>query len=155
VIETAFEDCDVVRLAPLEDCEEQVIEITKNWVLERNEDRAALDELAAVRRLFDLVKRIGEWPALEATGLRFEGRLIAYSIDEILKPTYALGHFGHAARDVPNASTYLHWRVVSSLHDRGVLWLNNEQDLGHPGLRAHKSMLHPARYVRKFTVSKY
>lgn len=153
-IERDFEGrLQFAQLSPVLEFRTQVLAITADWVSARGHDPIALDEYTAISRFFDILEVSGEPQGLVSTGLLCDSELVAFSIDEIISEVLAVGHFGHASRSVPNGSTYLHWKMMSHLESLGVLWLNNGPDLGHDGLRKHKEILQPERFVRKFVVS--
>ena len=85
--------------------------------------------------------------------LRLRDELVAFSIDEIVANDFAIGHFGNARRSVPKSSIYLHIHVLRILNKRGVHWLNDEQDLGYQGLRYHKLLREPARFIKKYSIA--
>jgi hypothetical protein len=143
-----------VALLPLSNYMTRIVEITEKWASDQGYDVDAVDELEAVGRFLGVVREEGEPDTIRASGLLLDDELVAYSIDEVIRASFAVGHFGHAVRSIPNGSTYLHWKVLDSLNRAGVQWLNDEQDLGQPGLRTHKTMLQPERMVRKFRVSR-
>jgi hypothetical protein len=112
----------------------------------------AVYSIAALRRCLESLESDPPAPGVLASGVYLEDQLVAFSIDEILTPSLAIGHFGYASHSVPGLSDLLHYQVVSTLSDMGVDWLNNEEDQGHLGLRRHKELQRPERFVRKYDV---
>ena len=154
-IERKFGDSiRVVNLAAEGNYSHEVLAMAATWLEEREFSSDAVDEVAALTRCLEVVGTHEAPPGLVVSGLRLDGRLIAFSIDEIVSDSLAIGHFGHASRSVPDSSTFLHRGVMRTLADAGVKWLNDEQDLGHEGLRRHKMLNNPERFVRKFDVQR-
>jgi hypothetical protein len=48
---------------------------------------------------------------------------------------------------------YVATELASKVRIRGAMCFNYEQDLGIEGIRAHKMMLKPNRFLKKYTVS--
>lgn len=152
-IERKFGDSiQVVDLAAVGDYSHQVLAVATAWLEECEFSPDAVDEVAALTRCLGILDTDEAPPGLAVTGLYLEGQLVAFSIDEILSDSLAIGHFGHASRSVPDSSTFLHRQVAKILAQAGVEWLNDEQDLGNEGLRRHKILNNPERFVRKYDV---
>ena len=53
---------------------------------------------------------------------------------------------------IPYTFDYLFVALANKLHSEGIHWINLEQDLGLPGLRAHKESLRPDHFLEKYTI---
>lgn len=107
-------------------------------------------EFAALRRLFALAGEQRLW----ACGVDDGNRLVAFSVAEGLPGgDYAVIHFQKADRDYDGLASWLCQEEARLLRGRGYRLLNMEQDLGIPGLRAHKLSLRPGAFLRKFIIA--
>jgi hypothetical protein len=78
--------------------------------------------------------------------------MVAYSIYEI-RDDYAIGHFEKALKEHNGLYDYLKHTTAKELHEKGVKYINYEQDLGIVGLRQTKLLLHPEHYLKKYSIS--
>ncbi len=143
----------VVNHTTVLDCSSEILVMAEEFLEERGYAADAVDEVAALTRCIEFLATDQAPEGVMISGLYLDTRLIAFSIDEVLSHSLAIGHFGHASRVVTDASSFLHRAVAIRLSDAGVEWLNDEQDLGHAGLRRHKKLNNPGRFVRKFDVA--
>lgn len=106
-------------------------------------------ELRALRRAFAHAETLD----LALYGTFVDGRLVGFSIIEVLGEGWAVVHFEKNERALVG-SGFAHRRAVArALRARGCRRLNYEQDLGVPGLRRAKLACRPIDMLRKFTVS--
>lgn len=80
--------------------------------------------------------------------------LIGFTTNEIVKDFYAIGSFGKVDPSYDGLSTYLEYSTCGILHEKGILYLNMEQDLGKEGLRLYKESYNPVRMLKRYTISK-
>jgi hypothetical protein len=114
-------------------------------------EEPAHNERAALERYFDLA---GDPRHLALVLCNGSGRPCAFAIVELLGNGLADGHFAKADRSVPGCADMLRQQIGAFLQERGVRYLNAEQDLGLPALRAAKLAWRPCCFLRKFTVGK-
>ncbi len=95
---------------------------------------------------------------LEALGLtggavEVEGKVQAFSIGEPLTRDTAVIHVEIANPAFPGLAQLINREFVR--HEwSGFVFINREQDVGHPGLRRAKESYHPHHLVKKHTVTK-
>ena len=70
-----------------------------------------------------------------------------------MQDNYFIGHFEKADPKVEGLYQYLKHAVALNLSERGVKYMNIEQDLGVEGLRHAKMGSHPVHFLKKYTVS--
>lgn len=106
------------------------------------------NEQKALRRFLDL--KSGK--TCITTGI-FDGNdLIAFAANECLRDDYAIMHFEKADETYVGIYSYLMEENSKMLFNRGMKYLNFEQDLGLPGLRLSKKSFHPVAFLKKYRV---
>ena len=104
----------------------------------------------ALARLLGADVHADEFPAIGV----FDGDdLVGYRILEIMRDRTAMSHFQAAPKRYCGIHHHLMREGARALRARGVALLNEEQDLGLPGLRFFKRSLRPIAMVRKFSVT--
>jgi hypothetical protein len=127
----------------------------------------ACRELAAawcrIKRCEDDLNLMGEWGAvaaalnhLEALALRggvilVNGKVEAFSLGELLNRETAVVHVEKANPEIPGLYALINQQFCGHALV-GVPFVNREQDLGEPGLRAAKLSYQPHRLVEKFRI---
>ena len=79
--------------------------------------------------------------------------LVGFCIYELLDNGWAISHFGKCDNTFLNLYEYMMISVLRELNSRNYTFLNYEQDLGLPGLRASKSSSIPTKFLYKYTIS--
>ncbi|HEY7031077.1 MAG TPA: phosphatidylglycerol lysyltransferase domain-containing protein [Thermomicrobiales bacterium] len=109
-------------------------------------------ERRALQRLCALAGVVGE----DVIGLALfdaGGSPLGFCTAEVLARGYAMGHFEKTDPAWPGVSALMRQRIAQYLWARGCRYLNGEQDLGDPGLRASKASWAPRFYLRKYTIA--
>jgi len=130
---------------------EDIEQVIKRWQVSRQKtDDDVKDELIAVGKALEHHKTLN----IRAFGIYHRKVLIAFNLFEILPGKIAIGHFHKA--DVGYAGVYEHLthNLAKHLATLEVETMNYEQDLGEEGLRRSKESFHPARYIKKYTVTR-
>ncbi|MFN8591100.1 MAG: phosphatidylglycerol lysyltransferase domain-containing protein [Thermomicrobiales bacterium] len=133
-------------------CQMAMNEVFARWEHQTAVDAGRLDhpEYVALQRLFAMPRneRVG-------AGGAFAGdRLAGFTIWEALAGgQYAVGHFQKADRAYKGLTSWQAHAVGQCLQEEGCSLFNAEQDLGIPGLRAHKLSLRPRAFLRKYTIA--
>jgi hypothetical protein len=90
---------------------------------------------------------------LLGAGVFVGGELKAFAVCEIVQNGYAFNHFEKTnTAQFPGIGAFLSQQLARELYKRGVKFINIEQDLGIPGLRANKRSYAPCEYLKKYTV---
>ena len=87
------------------------------------------------------------------TGVYQHGRLIAFSIIELLENGYAMGHFAKCDAEFSGLSHYLYQATARETSNHGRQYLNVQEDLGIAGLRTFKMLLRPISFLKKYAVT--
>ena len=137
-----FDDPKVVQ-----DCKE----LFWNWWKAKHE-RTGLNysrEFEAFTRCIDARRKVD----LFVAGVYVYGALRAFCVCQIGQNGFAFGHFVKADTEgFPYISVFLKHKVAQELATRGIKYLNIEQDLGIPGLRAEKMSYRPCHMLKKYVV---
>lgn len=123
-----------------------------SWVIGRNghsNDNGCVDaELYALRKLLESSELL---PHLTCFGLFVEGVLVGFFVGEILNDHFLL-HFGKTNYQFKGTTAALFQRTARHLLEHGVKFINDEEDLGLPGLRFSKSRFRPVNFLKKYSV---
>lgn len=106
------------------------------------------NELMAIKRFFQLK----EFSNLLIVGVYINGRLISFSINEILNHGYAINLFEKGDIEFEGIFSYLKHLTALYLSRKGCQFLNHEQDLGIPGLRQSKMSYAPKFFLKKYII---
>ncbi|MFN4181273.1 MAG: DUF2156 domain-containing protein [Candidatus Paceibacteria bacterium] len=135
-----------IKEAPFSDC----LKLFKKWAEVRSMDPDELSEFTAAERIFN-----SDIDSLRVVTLYIEGKLVGFTVFEVISDEYAVSHFAKADKDAhDSASDVLNWEEAKILKNKGVKYFNWEQDLGIPGLRQSKEKYGPAMRLKKFIVTR-
>lgn len=107
-----------------------------------------VNEEKALQRLFESTLT----DSLVGSAVIEQGRMIAFSIEEILPNSYCLSHFWKGDTAYPGVYDFLMQQKCRNLETLGVTYLNYEQDLGIEGLRRSKMDYQPVDFLRKYSI---
>jgi hypothetical protein len=84
--------------------------------------------------------------------IKLGNELVAFSINHIAAPGYAITHFEKAIKIHKYFNSYVIYQVARLQDEFGCKKVNWEDDLGFPGLRQNKSSYHPAEMLNKYQI---
>lgn len=121
------------------------------WEGLKGRDRIETEtELEALRRTFSLSKFVD----FISLGVLVGGKLIAFSINEVIPNGYCVGDFRKAdMTHYIGAYQFLENETAKILLKHKCEYLNLEQDLGIPGLKRSKQSWFPVSYLKKYIIS--
>ncbi len=129
---------------------EACLELADHWCQIKRcaEDISRLDEWEAVR------EALRQAAPLQLSGgvLLIEGRVVAFSLGELLNRETAVIHIEKADPQLRGAYVAINQQFLEHAW-AAVPYVNREQDLGEPGLRAAKLSYNPLRLVEKFRLT--
>jgi hypothetical protein len=129
----------------------EIREVTNAWLRGQPEDDGDESESLAIDRFLAHANQF----AFLGVGLRVEGELIGFSINEILDDgAYAICHLQKVIKTYKNSDALLTHYSSQVLYERGCKMINWEQDLGIAGLRKLKRSYRPVELLKKYKVSK-
>lgn len=129
----------------------ELFQLFVDWCEKKEPDgfRKAEHEYEALRRCVETFA-----PHLIAGGVYAHDKLVAFALMEQVNAGYAIHHFEKADRwTFCGVIQFLQWQMARLLASRNIAYLNIEQDLGIPGLRKGKRMLHPVAHLRKYEIA--
>jgi uncharacterized protein len=126
------------------------LELQEKWCLMRRceDDLNLSGEWEAVKEI------LRAYDALEIEGgvITIGGKVVAFTIGELLNPKTAVIHIEKADPEIPG----LYPMINQAFLDKNwgsVHFVNREQDLGDPGLREAKVSYYPDHFVEKFRIT--
>lgn len=140
-----------VKNLPLKIIENEILELTENWMkdkIDRGHEISLRNESRSIKRIFDFKNS-----NLSATCVFYEGKLIAYSIVEVINKDFTLCHFSKANVKYSGIYSFLMKKNCEILLSFGQKFLNYEQDLGLLNLRSSKDAFKPERFLNKFVIT--
>ncbi|MGO8688243.1 MAG: phosphatidylglycerol lysyltransferase domain-containing protein [Thermoguttaceae bacterium] len=143
--------CPDVRVVQLDlgskGVREEIDQLRTTWTYNKGmslpNEKTAMERLLAVSTALHLI----------GTGVYQQGRLIAFSIVEVLERGYAMGHFAKCDAEFSGLSHYLYQATARAASNRGCRYLNVQEDLGIAGLRTFKMLLRPISFLKKYAVT--
>ena len=131
--------------------QKQIEDLFFIWEKQTNKNRSDTEnELIAIRRLL----KSASFFNLISIGIFIKNKLIAFSINEVIRNNYAIIHFEKADTSYVGVFQYLKQQTAMRLEKLGCAYINYEQDLGIPGLRKSKESWQPIKYLKKFKIYK-
>jgi hypothetical protein len=124
-----------------------LLAVLRTWYTQACDEAKNDVEYAAIRRAM----RGSRHFALKAMCVCIEGKLRGFTIFEQVSEGYAVCSFQKADRSYDGIFEFLNQSVAKYLHERGVRYMNMEQDLGVAGLRQAKRKYDPT-YLKKYVV---
>lgn len=113
-----------------------------------NENKHLANEDCAVRRCFKNYAALG----LEGGLIRSGGRVIAYTMGEMLNSNTYIIHIEKAFGEIQGAYQMINREFAAFIQERHpqVVYVNREEDMGQEGLRKAKLSYRPDRFAEKF-----
>jgi hypothetical protein len=84
--------------------------------------------------------------------IKLGDKLVAFSINNIASPGYAVTHFEKAIKIHKYFTSYVIHEVAKMQDKFGIKIVNWEDDLGFPGLRQNKSSYRPTKMLNKYQI---
>lgn len=128
---------------------DEVIEFQKNWCKNRE---CYLSAVLSNENL-GIVNILNNFNKLELIGaiIRVEGKIIAYSLGEILNSEYVIIHIEKALSEYIGS-----YQMINHLFVQNEFltynYINREDDFGDEGLREAKESYHPAFLLKKYEI---
>lgn len=154
---------EALRPEHINDC----LELFRSWAKEReeqpiNDTSSKTDHVRTNQEpIFDSVmeERLALQEALEnleslslkGAVLIMNGRIEAFTLGSLLNQETALVHFEKANREYSGIYSLVNQHFAERIWAK-TKYINREDDLGLPGLRAAKSRYHPVQMIEKYTI---
>ena len=126
-------------------------EMNKLWSQKNgaDEDQGLTEEACAVKRLLKNFKELG----LEGGLIRVDGKVVAYTVGEILNSDTYVIHVEKAFADIQGAYPIINREFMKVVSERypHLIYVNREEDIGDKGLRRAKKSYYPEKMEEKYT----
>lgn len=128
---------------------EAIIEIFHKWSQGKGKLKEEIEhELIALERTI----RHGHFFKLFSVGIFDKENLIGFMIGDLDHADYCETHFAKADIKYTGIFYVLYNNFAKQLVSMGYKYINNEQDLGIPGLRHSKEQWNPVRFFKKYII---
>ncbi len=128
----------------------KIIELSNCWLQNKGTEDEGLNlkkELKAIERFLS-----AGFNDTLCIGLFVKDKMIGYQLCTLLPNKYSICHFGKIDTSYHYAFEYMMSKSCELLLERGVNFLNTEEDLGLPQLRFSKDSYRPTAILRKYTI---
>ncbi len=130
--------------------EQTVMDFFVYWEKVRNKDRKDTEtEMNATKRLFLEPAKLD----LFVTYVESEGKMVGYTIFEVVDKDYCVSDFQKADLNFEGATEFMNQTVAKYLNEKGISYLNIEQDMGIDGLRRAKLDYDPT-FLKKYIIKR-
>lgn len=126
----------------------QAMLLADRWIKAKG-DVLYSDEIYAFARFLNAA---GRSKSVVFKSLVIDEKIVGLVSYEILNSDYAIGHFIKYDREYKGIYHKLVHLACMDLIEKGVKYINIEQDLGNQGLRIAKEHLNPEKYLKKYTL---
>lgn len=129
----------------------EMLDVLDRWQTQTDQptEKVELEEIA-INRLLDHFYFF----ELQITTCRIDGRMVGFSINEVLDEAYSICHFEKTiTSEFVGIGAVLIQEAAKALSGKSAL-VNWEQDLGIPGLKKSKKSYCPIKYQRKYWISR-
>lgn len=129
--------------------QEEIFSLLHDWdAIKPRDHQEAAREYGAIRNCLKHAKELN----ILAFGTYIRGKLVAFTLFEIVHDKTAIAHFGKANTNITGVSAHFEHNLANFLAGLDVALMNDEQDLGIEGLRISKKSYKPVGYLKKFTI---
>lgn len=111
-------------------------------------DKDTMREKRALNRLLEHSRELN----MLIIEIKLGDKLVAFSINNIASPGYAVTHFEKAIKIHKYFTSYVIHEVAKMQDKFGIKIVNWEDDLGFPGLRQNKSSYRPTKMLNKYQI---
>jgi uncharacterized protein len=145
-----FEKANMFEYTPMQDdCVEEVLDMQAEWHgWQEHPSEALVAENQAISRVLKNFDRLG---SLMGGTIRVGGKVIAYTVGELLSPNTIVIHFEKGDTRFKGVYQAINKHFLAAQEDRFSL-VNREQDLGDEGLRKAKLSYNPVTFMKKYEV---
>jgi hypothetical protein len=130
---------------------EEIMSVIERWENMKKSELKDYDlehELVAIERLLEVT----ESGQLAVSYVTVDGKVVAFSIEEMLPNKSALAHFSKFDTSFRGINEFLNYKIANALLEKGYVSWNWEQDLDLQKLRYSKMSYEPASFLKKYRV---
>lgn len=144
-----YESSIQIKYMDINDINKHLINFYHHWSKNKSKPDLNINELHAITRL---LKHYHFFNTI-VMSVHLEDRLIGFTLFEELSKDWALSSFQKGDISFSGIYEFLNHRLALHLQEKGIKFVNIEQDLGVEGLRRAKMDYNPT-FLKKFTISK-
>ncbi len=111
--------------------------------LKLNIELSALDRMLVAGKIFKFI----------VVGVYSNSQLICFCINEIISEESAISHYAKADTSSSGVYDFLMRENAKILKEKGIKYINYEQDLGIASLRHAKLSFRPIEFLKKYSVT--
>ncbi|MDQ5885762.1 MAG: uncharacterized protein QG628_159 [Patescibacteria group bacterium] len=151
-----YEDSVKIKILELDnkDNHNNIKKLLDKWIQNKGNNEVIIDsDIDAINKILKYFSFLKGYCYLECMAIYIDDILVGFCIYELLDNGWAISHFGKCDNTFLNLYEYMMISVLRELNSRNYTFLNYEQDLGLPGLRASKSSSIPTKFLYKYTIS--
>lgn len=126
---------------------EQYLDFYYLWE-KQNKIKASSMEAEAFQRILSFRELFG----LGFPTLTFKGEIVAFGVCEIDDKKHAMMHYSKSSRDYKGSNSIFLNYLCQDLFQRGICYMNYQEDIGIPGLRQQKMSWRPVTMVKKVQI---
>jgi len=131
----------------------EVMSLTTIWIENKaKQTKSFLNHLEEAVKRFLVIHDLHN-QNLVSIGISLEGKLIAFTINELVNADYAVCHFMKGDNSHKGIYSHLVSESAKALLQRGCKYVNFEQDLGLLNLRQSKKTFEPVDFLKKYSVT--
>lgn len=129
-----------------------LFEVYARWMDSKNIsiNHNANTELIAIKRFIEICHNDN----IEIWGLAIKNETVAFTTIEYMNKSYAISSFAKSNLQYKDANAYLTHETSKHLFEKGIKYINHEQDLGLLNLRTEKLSWKPTHYLKKYQITK-
>ncbi len=134
----------------LDSSKQRILELSKKWIDSKSTHDYGVNlekEFKALNRFLD-----AEFEHALCVGISIGKKLIAYEIFTLGNNGYSISHFSKIDSNYSGVYEYLVNQSAIILLEKGINFLNAEEDMGLPALRYSKNSYRPTSFLRKYTL---
>lgn len=133
---------------------EEIFVFLENWKKEKEMQGKIADIESEYIAISRILSSSDNQDKIKIHIARLEGRIVGFSIDELLPDNFVLSHYFKTDPKIKGLSEYLNMETAKKLLSLGYSQWNWEQDLAINNLRVMKMGYRPIRMQKKYTISK-
>lgn len=140
----------IVKYNSIKEVEKKIyFELIEDWSNNKELSGGSINERIALNKYFDL-----QDCETKIFSLFVNEKLVAFDTCEFCSKDYAIMHFGKTDTAFRGAAEILYWEEAKYLSNKGIRYINIEQDLGISGLRYSKQKFKPSHFLKKYILQK-
>lgn len=133
--------------------QQDIVSLTTIWMENKaKQNKSFLAHLEDAVKRFLFVTEEKYHNNFMSIGIFHREKLIAFTINELVDPDYAICHFMKGDNSFKGVYSHLVTRTGQELLKTGRKFINFEQDLGLKNLRQSKKTFGPVHFLKKFTI---